>query len=150
MNRAGPTSRAAANTRSQCGRSGSCSTCLCRFSSITIAASIIAPIAMAIPPRLMIFALMPSQRVTASDTRIPSGSVAIATRALRACSKNTAQTSATMTDSSNSVRHSVVMDPWIKSERSYVGTIRTPAGSAEAISAIRCFTPSITRNAFSP
>src|SRR6058998_3271259 len=40
MNSAGPTSRAAANTRSQCGRSGSCSTCLCRFSSITIAASI--------------------------------------------------------------------------------------------------------------
>jgi len=30
------------------------------------------------------------------------------------------------------------------------GHDRTPAGSAGAISAIRCFTPSITRNAFSP
>src|SRR5213594_3916890 len=84
MNSAGPTSRAAANTRSQFGRSGSCSTCLCRFSSITIAASIMAPIAMTIPPRLMILPLMPSQRVTASDTRMPSGSVAIATREQRA------------------------------------------------------------------
>src|SRR2546430_14732505 len=45
MNSAGPTSRAAANTRSQWGRSGSCSMCLWRFSSITIAASIMAPIA---------------------------------------------------------------------------------------------------------
>src|SRR5213596_2120229 len=114
MNSAGPTSRAAANTRSQCGRSGSCSKCLWRFSSITIAASIMAPIAIASPPRLMILPLMPSQRVTASDTRMPSGSVAIATRALRACSRNTAHTSATMTDSSSSVRHSVLMDPWIK------------------------------------
>src|SRR5213082_320769 len=86
MKSAGPTSRAASKTRSQCGRSGSCSMCLWRFSSITIAASIMAPIAMAIPPRLMILPLMPSERVTASDTRMPSGSVAIATRALRAWS----------------------------------------------------------------
>src|SRR5438132_682753 len=135
MKSAGPTSRAASKTRSQCGRSGSCSMCLWRFSSITIAASIMAPIAMAIPPRLMILPLMPSERVTASDTRMPSGSVAIATRALRACSRNTAQTSATMTDSSSSVRHSVLMDPWIKSERSYVGTIRTPAGGPDGAGA---------------
>src|SRR5438876_105646 len=50
MNSAGPTSRAAANMRSQWGRSGSCSMCLWRFSSITIAASIMVPIAIPVPP----------------------------------------------------------------------------------------------------
>src|SRR5213596_1633156 len=38
----------------------------------------------------------------------------IATRALRACSRNTAHTSATMTDSSSSVRHSVLIHGSIK------------------------------------
>ncbi len=109
MNSAGPTSRAAAKTRSQCGRSGSCSICLCRFSSITIAASIMAPMAIAMPPRLMMLALMPSPRVMASAARMPSGSVATATKALRAWSKKSAHTSPTITDSSSRVRHSVLI-----------------------------------------
>src|SRR5438046_1367708 len=83
MNSAGPTSRAAANTRSQCGRSGSWSKCLWRFSSITIAASIMAPIAIASPPRPMILPLMPSPRAPASEPRIPSGSAPILAAAAR-------------------------------------------------------------------
>jgi len=118
MNSAGPTSRAAANTRSQWGRSGSRSMCLCRFSIITMAASIIAPIAIAIPPRLMMLALMPSQRISASAISTPSGRVARATSALRACNRNNAQTRPTMIDSSISVRHNVLMEPWIRFERS--------------------------------
>ncbi len=96
MNSAGPTSRAAANTRSQWGRSGSRSMCLCRFSIMTMAASIIAPIAIAIPP----------------------SSVPRATSALRACNRNSAQTIPTMIDSSISVRHNVLIEPWIRFERS--------------------------------
>ena len=56
MKSAGPTSRAAASTRSHEGRSGSRSMCLWRFSIITIAASIMAPMAIAIPPSDMMSA----------------------------------------------------------------------------------------------
>ena len=50
------------------------------FSTITIAPSTIAPMAIAIPPRLMMFALTPLVRITMKEMRIPIGSVAIATR----------------------------------------------------------------------
>src|SRR6266704_2015103 len=101
----------ALNTRSQWGLSGSRSMCLCRFSIMTMAASIIAPIAIAIPPRLMMLALIPSQRVRASAMSTPSGSVARATSALRVCSRNNAHTRPTMIDSSISVRHNVLIEP---------------------------------------
>src|SRR5437667_407478 len=114
MNSAGPTSRAAAKTRSQCGRSGSRSMCLWRFSIMTMAASIIAPIAIAIPPRLMMLPLIPSQRISANAMSTPSGKVASATRALRACNRNSAHTRPTMIDSSINVRHSVLIEPWIR------------------------------------
>ena len=117
-NRAGPTSRAATVTNSQRGRSGSCSMCLCRFSIITIAASIMAPMAMAIPPSDMMLALTPTQRVAARAMRIPSGRIAMATTALRTWSKNTMHTRATMTDSSNSVRARVAVARLIKCDRS--------------------------------
>ncbi len=114
MNSAGPTSVAAAVTIRQWSvpsfSRSPLSMCLCRFSIITMAASIMAPIAMAMPPSDMILALIPSQRMSASEARIPSGRVAIATRALRAWSRKSTQTRPTMTDSSMSVRKSVVMD----------------------------------------
>ncbi len=118
MKSAGPTSRDAASTRSQWARSGSRSMCLWRFSIITIAASIMAPIAMAIPPSDMMLAFMPSQRITASAASMPRGRVAMATRALRAWRRNTTHTSATIIDSSISVRHSVRIERWMRSDRS--------------------------------
>ncbi len=57
----GPTSLAASISTSVRGFSGGArSRCLCAFSIMTIAASIMAPIAMAIPPRLMMLDEMPS------------------------------------------------------------------------------------------
>ena len=47
-------------------------------------ASIIAPIAIAIPPRLMMLAPIPSQRMPRNAIRIPMGSVTMTTSALRA------------------------------------------------------------------
>ena len=60
------------------------SMCLWRFSTITMAASIIAPMAMAIPPRLMMLALSPSTCIARRAMRIPIGSVRIATSELDA------------------------------------------------------------------
>ena len=69
------------------------------FSIITIAASIIAPIAMAMPPSDMMSAPTPTPRIAMNAMRMPMGSVRIATSAELACSRNTMQTSATMIDS---------------------------------------------------
>ena len=60
------------------------SMCLWRFSTITIAASIIAPMAMAMPPRLMMLALSPRVRMARSAISTPIGSVTMATSALGA------------------------------------------------------------------
>ena len=83
-----------------------------------IAASTIAPIAIAIPPRLMMFAPSPRACIAVNDSRIESGRVRIATNALRRCHKNTTQTSETMMSSSISLPFNVSMDRSIKSERS--------------------------------
>ena len=107
---AGPTSLAASMMVSWRGLPGGArSRCLCAFSIITMAASIIAPMAMAIPPRLMMFELMPSPCMTRKAKRMPTGSIRIATRALRACIRKTMQTSPTIRLSSSSVRSSVSM-----------------------------------------
>ena len=115
---AGPTSRALAATSSQRGRSGSCSMCLWRFSIITIAASIMAPMAMAIPPSDMILALTPMNLVAARAMRMPRGRVEIATSALRAWSRKMMHTTATMSDSSISVRPRVRIARLMREERS--------------------------------
>ncbi len=117
-NSGGPTCTALSRTTSQSGRPGSCSRCLCMFSIITIAASTMAPIAIAIPPRLMMLALTPILRITRNEMRMPKGSVTIATTAERRCSRNSTQMSATMMDSSSSVRRRFPMARWIRSERS--------------------------------
>ena len=59
--RAGPTSLAASMRISVLGLPGGArSRCLCAFSIMTIAASTIAPMAIAIPPRLMMFDEIPN------------------------------------------------------------------------------------------
>ncbi len=118
-NSAGPTSRHAAMMASRREPPGfRCSRCLCAFSIITIAASTIAPIAIAMPPRLMMLELRPSACIAMNAISTPMGSMTIATRALLTCSRNTMQTSATMMLSSISVRFRVSMARWIRSERS--------------------------------
>jgi hypothetical protein len=79
------------------------------FSIITMAASIIAPMAMAMPPRLIRLEFMPSRRMAMKAISTPTGSIRMATSALRTCSRKTMQTSATMIDSSISVRFRVAM-----------------------------------------
>ena len=96
-NSAGPTSVAASIRISRRGLPGGArSRCLCAFSIMTIAASTIAPIAMAMPPRLMMLEPRPSAFMAANAMSTPTGSIRIATRALRTCSRNTMQTSATI------------------------------------------------------
>ncbi len=64
---------------------------------------------MAIPPRLMMFELMPRACMITKAISTPTGSMMIATSALRACSRKIMQTSATMMLSSSSVCLSVSM-----------------------------------------
>ena len=59
------------------------------FSIITIAASIIAPMAIAMPPSDMMSAPTPTQRIATNAIRMPTGSVRIATSAELACNRNT-------------------------------------------------------------
>ena len=63
---------------------------------MTMAASIIAPIAIAMPPRLMMLEPRPSAFMAANAISMPTGSIRMATSALRTCSRNTMQTSATI------------------------------------------------------
>ncbi|GAB1413790.1 hypothetical protein MASR1M97_25260 [Candidatus Desulfobacillus denitrificans] len=94
------------------------SRCLCAFSIMTMAASIMAPMAMAMPPRLIRLEFMPSARMAMKAISTPTGSMRMATRALLTCSRKTMQTSATMSASSASVRFRVSMARWIRSARS--------------------------------
>ena len=81
--------------------------CLWAFSIITIAASTMAPMAIAMPPRLMMFELIPITRMAMKAISTPTGSMTIATSALRTWNRNTTHTSATIRLSSSSVRVSV-------------------------------------------
>ncbi len=85
---------------------------------MTIAASIMAPMAMAIPPSDMMLAFSPRTRMAMNAMRIPMGSVTIATSALRAWSRNSTVTSATISDSSISFSRSVWIARSIRSLRS--------------------------------
>jgi hypothetical protein len=77
-----------------------------------------APIAIAMPPRLMMLEPSPSSFMAPNAISTPTGNIRIATNALRKCSKNTMQTSATTTLSSNSVCLSVSMAALMRFERS--------------------------------
>jgi hypothetical protein len=63
---------------------------------MTMPASIIVPMAIAMPPSDMMFALMPWWNITMNETRIPSGRRRMTTSALRKCTRNTKQIRATM------------------------------------------------------
>jgi hypothetical protein len=91
---------------------------LCAFSIITMAASTIAPMAIAMPPRLIRFEFMPSRRIAMIEISTPTGSIRMATSAERTCIRNTTQTTATIRLSSNSVRSRFLIARWIRSERS--------------------------------
>ena len=107
-NSEGPTSVAASIRTSARGRAPALrSKCLWAFSTITTAASTMAPIAIASPPSDMMFALSPWWYMTMNETRMPSGSVRIATKALRTWNRKSTHTRATMPISSSSFRCSV-------------------------------------------
>ncbi len=117
-NSEGPTSAAASTSTRARGASGARSMCLCAFSIMTIAASTMAPIAIARPPRLMMLEPMPKRSMSPIAIRSPTGSTAMATRALRAWNRNTAQTSATTRNSSSNVDESVSIARLMRSDRS--------------------------------
>ena len=115
----GPTSLAASIRISIRGLSGGArSRCLWAFSIITMAASIMAPTAIAMPPRLMMLEPSPRSFMAAKLIRMPTGSIRMATSALRRWSRNTMQTRATIALSSRSVPLSVSIAASISCERS--------------------------------
>ncbi|GJE69577.1 hypothetical protein CHKEEEPN_1105 [Methylorubrum podarium] len=80
----GPTSAAASTRISTRGLPGGArSRCLWAFSIMTMAASIMAPTAMAMPPRLMMLAPIPRRCMAPNAIRMPTGSIRMATSALR-------------------------------------------------------------------
>ncbi|CAI8168918.1 MAG: Uncharacterised protein [Pseudidiomarina mangrovi] len=125
-NSAGPTSLLALPINCQCAAPrGSwpcswryCSSCLWAFSTITIAASTNAPIAIAMPPKLIILALIPSQRITAKLINTASGRVITATKVERKCSKNNKVISPTKAISSSNFCRRLSTARSIKAERS--------------------------------
>ena len=126
------------------------SRCLCMFSIITIAPSIIAPIAIAIPPSDIMSALTPRMRIAMNASRIPTGSVRIATSAERAWKRKARHTRATIKLSSSSFPLRLAIARSMSVLRSYTGVMTTPGGSPGAISASRAFTRAIVVSAFSP
>ena len=108
-NSGGPTSLLASMTTRHLSDSGLSSIFLCTFSIITIAPSIMAPMAIAMPPRLMMFALILRYLMTINEMRMATGSMRMATRALLKWRRKIMQTSETMTDSSISFPFRVSM-----------------------------------------
>ncbi len=88
------------------------------FSMMMIDASTIAPIATAMPPSDMMFAVRCCSTIGMNASKTPSGSVRIGISALRTCSRNTKITTLTTTISSISVWRSVCTASSISSERS--------------------------------
>ena len=85
---------------------------------MTIALSTMTPIAIAMPPRLMMLALTPSRCITSRLASTLVGTTKIATNSLRAWSRNRMQTSPTTIISSTSVWRSVWIERSISCERS--------------------------------
>ena len=119
-NSAGPTSAAeSATTRQRLAAVTSVrSMCLCMFSINTMAPSIMAPMAMAIPPRDMMLALRPCRYMTMKAARIPTGRLITATSDERTCTRKATHTSATSSSSSASFSHRLRTARSIRPERS--------------------------------
>ena len=83
-----------------------------------IAASTIAPMAMAMPPRDMMLEVSPSQSIGRKDSKMAMGSVMIATSAERTCQRKTRHTRATTMLSSMSFSRKVSMDRLMRPLRS--------------------------------
>ena len=151
-NNAGPTS--AAESITTCQRfssvSGVFSICLCIFSIITIAPSVIAPIAIAIPPSDMILAFIPCQYITTKAVKIPIGRVIMATIDERIWNKNTTHTKATTINSSINFELKLSSAWVIRFERSYTGMISTPSGRPFLSDSSFSFTSLMVASAFSP
>ena len=129
---------------------GARSRCLWAFSIMTMAASTMAPMAMAMPPRLMMFEPSPSACMAAKAISTPTGSMMMATKALRTCSRKMTQTSATMTLSSTSVRFSVSMARMDEVRSVIDRHDLTPLGRLGAISASVALTFLMTVSALAP
>ena len=76
---------------------------------MTTLASTMTPMAMAIPPRLMMLAFKPTKYMAENDSSTPTGSVSTATSALRRCSRNTRQMITTTAISSSSFQQRSVL-----------------------------------------
>ena len=115
-----------------------------------MAASTIAPMAIAMPPSDMALALMPCCCITMKAASTPSGSETMATSALRRWNRNTRQTSATTANSSSSLPPRLRTARSIRPERSYTGTISTPAGRPRCSSVSLALTAAMVCSAFLP
>ncbi len=150
---AGVTSRAASERRrprSSSERFSAPSRCLCAASTITISASTVAPMAMAMPPSDMIVAGTPSSRIGMKAASTARGRERIGSSALRRCSRKSAMTAATTIISSTRVCRSVSMARSMSAARSYAVTTSTPGGSASRNPARRVRTRSMTSRALAP
>ena len=117
-----PTSLTAVTTtsRNDPGRPAACqcSSFLWVCSTTTMAASTMAPMATAIPPSDMMFAVSPMARMGMNDSTTAMGMVKIGMMALGMCQRNTRMTRLTMRSSSQRVCVSVWMARVIRVERS--------------------------------
>ncbi len=97
---------------------GACSSRLCAASIITISASTVAPIAMAMPPRLMMVDGMSSSAMGMNDSATLIGSDRIGSSELRMCNRNRMITRLTVIPSSISACFSVSIERPMRAERS--------------------------------
>ena len=148
---AGVTSRAASpSSRFRSAPGGAPASFLCDASIITISASTVAPMAMAMPPRLMMVAGMSNSTMGMKESATAMGMEMMGRSAERKWKRKTITTSATTMASSTRAFLSVAIDRSISPVRSYATSTFTPAGSERASSAIFCFTRPITSSTFSP
>ena len=98
--------------------SGWCSSFLCTFSIMTMAASTSVPIAIAMPPSDMMLALMPCARMTMKAEATASGVTITTISPERTWYRNRRHTSATTMNSSSSLRFRLSTARWISEPRS--------------------------------
>ena len=115
-----------------------------------MAPSTIAPMAMAMPPKDMMLALMPCSRIRAKAARMATGRLSTTTSDERRWNRKSAHTRATTASSSTRVVPRVATARSISAERSYTGTISTPAGRPCLRPSRRSFTRSMVARALAP
>ncbi len=88
------------------------------FSVMMIPKSTITPTAIAMPARLMMFALTPAAHITRNVSSMPSGRLTATARLARKCSRNATTTITVATTASVSVEASVAVVSRISCDRS--------------------------------